>query len=425
MESVFQPKIAIIGLGYVGLPLAVEFGKKFQTIGFDINGPRVQELNQGIDRTLEVNREELNEATQLTCSSNTQDIIGCDYYIVTVPTPIDQHKQPDLTPLIKASEMLGGVIAKNATVIYESTVYPGATEEDCVPILAQVSGLTYNQDFFVGYSPERINPGDKTHRLPSILKVTSGSTPEVAEKVDALYRSIITAGTYKASSIRVAEAAKVIENTQRDVNIALINELSIIFNRLGIDTLEVLEAAGTKWNFLPFRPGLVGGHCIGVDPYYLTHKAQAVGYHPEMILAGRRLNDGMGQYVVSQLVKGMLQKRIQVDQSNVLVMGLTFKENCPDLRNTKIIDIIHELKEYNINVDVVDPLCESEEAQKEYGISLTKTPEKGKYDGVILAVAHSEFKDMDINEIKALGRENHVLYDLKCVLDKSHVDMRL
>lgn len=425
MESVFQPKIAIIGLGYVGLPLAVEFGKKFQTIGFDINAPRVQELNQGVDRTLEVNREELNEATQLTCSANTQDIIGCDYYIVTVPTPIDQHKQPDLTPLIKASEMLGGVIAKNATIIYESTVYPGATEEDCVPILAQVSGLTYNQDFFVGYSPERINPGDKTHRLPSILKVTSGSTPEVAEKVDALYRSIITAGTYKASSIRVAEAAKVIENTQRDVNIALINELSIIFNRLGIDTLEVLEAAGTKWNFLPFRPGLVGGHCIGVDPYYLTHKAQAVGYHPEMILAGRRLNDGMGQYVVSQLVKGMLQKRIQVDQSNVLVMGLTFKENCPDLRNTKIIDIIHELKEYNINVDVVDPLCESEEAQQEYGISLTKTPEKGKYDAVILAVAHSEFKAMDISEIKALGRENHVLYDLKCVLDKSHVDMRL
>ncbi|MEW6990627.1 Vi polysaccharide biosynthesis UDP-N-acetylglucosamine C-6 dehydrogenase TviB [Colwelliaceae bacterium 6441] len=425
MDSVFQPKIAIIGLGYVGLPLAVEFGKKFQTIGFDINGPRVEELNKGVDRTLEVSSQELLQANHLTCSNDAAAIENCDFYIVTVPTPIDEHKQPDLTPLQKASHMLGGVIGKGSIVIYESTVYPGATEEDCVPILEKVSGMTFNQDFYVGYSPERINPGDKTHRLPSILKVTSGSTPEIADKVDALYQSIITAGTYKASSIRVAEAAKVIENTQRDVNIALINELSIIFNRLGIDTLEVLEAAGTKWNFLPFRPGLVGGHCIGVDPYYLTHKAQAVGYHPEMILAGRRLNDGMGQYVVSQLVKGMLQKRIQVDQANVLVMGLTFKENCPDLRNTKIIDIIDELKEYNVNVDVVDPLCESEEAQAEYGIELISKPKDNHYDAIILAVAHTEFIALDISEIKAYAKENHVLYDLKCALDKSHVDMRL
>lgn len=425
MDSVFQPKIAIIGLGYVGLPLAVEFGKKFQTIGFDINGARVNELNDGVDRTLEVTSEELAQAQQLTCTATPSDIADCEYYIVTVPTPIDQHKQPDLTPLKKASEMLGKVIGKGSVVIYESTVYPGATEEDCVPILERESGLTFNHDFYVGYSPERINPGDKTHRLPNILKVTSGSTPAIADKVDSLYKSIITAGTYKASSIRVAEAAKVIENTQRDVNIALVNELSIIFNRLGIDTLEVLEAAGTKWNFLPFRPGLVGGHCIGVDPYYLTHKAQAVGYHPEMILAGRRLNDGMGQYVVSQLVKGMLQKRIQVDQANVLVMGLTFKENCPDLRNTRIVDIISELEEYNINVDVVDPLCEAQEAQDEYGIELISNPEKNKYDAVILAVAHTEFKAMKVEDIKAFGKENHVLYDLKCALDKADVDMRL
>lgn len=425
MDLISKPKVAIIGLGYVGLPLAVEFGKKFQTIGFDINEGRVKELNQGIDRTLEVTSEELTQATQLSCTTLPSDITACDFYIVTVPTPIDKHKQPDLTPLRKASELLGKVIGKGSVVIYESTVYPGATEEDCVPILEQESKLTFNQDFFVGYSPERINPGDKTHRLPNILKVTSGSTPEIAEKVDALYREIITAGTYKASSIKVAEAAKVIENTQRDVNIALVNELSIIFNRLGIDTLEVLEAAGTKWNFLPFRPGLVGGHCIGVDPYYLTHKAQAVGYHPEMILAGRRLNDGMGQYVVSQLVKGMLQKQIQVDQANVLVMGLTFKEDCPDLRNTRVVDIIEELKEYNVNVDVVDPLCESQEAFEEYGIELTSNPKKGQYDAVILAVAHKEFKAMDIADIKAFGRENHVLYDLKCALDQNYVDMRL
>ena len=425
MEQILNAKVAIIGLGYVGLPLAVEFGKKFQTIGFDINKSRVAELNDGFDRTLEVDSDELKEAAQLNCSSDPSDITGCDFYIVTVPTPIDEHKQPDLTPLRKASELLGKVITNNSIVIYESTVYPGATEEACVPILEQVSGLTFNQDFFVGYSPERINPGDKTHRLPTILKVTSGSTLEIAEKVDALYRSIITAGTYKASSIKVAEAAKVIENTQRDVNIALINELSIIFNRLNIDTIEVLEAAGTKWNFLPFRPGLVGGHCIGVDPYYLTHKAQSVGYHPEMILAGRRLNDGMGQYVVSQLVKGMLQKRIQVDQANVLVMGLTFKENCPDLRNTKVIDIVHELKEYNINVDIVDPLCASEEAEREYGVSLIAEPKSNHYDSIILAVAHDQFKALGIDAIKAYGKESHVLYDLKCVLDKNSVDMRL
>lgn len=425
MEQMVNAKVAIIGLGYVGLPLAVEFGKKFQTIGFDINEARVAELNDGFDRTLEVDSDELKEAVKLTCSNQSADIAGCDYYIVTVPTPIDEHRQPDLTPLRKASELLGKVIAKDSVVIYESTVYPGATEEDCVPILEQVSGLKFNEDFFVGYSPERINPGDKTHRLPSILKVTSGSTPEIAEKVDALYRSIITAGTYKASSIKVAEAAKVIENTQRDVNIALINELSIIFNRLDIDTLEVLEAAGTKWNFLPFRPGLVGGHCIGVDPYYLTHKAQSVGYHPEMILAGRRLNDGMAEYVVSQLVKGMLQKRIQVDGANVLVMGLTFKENCPDLRNTKVINIVHELKEYNINVDIVDPLCASEEAMHEYNLSLVSEAKNNHYDAVILAVAHDEFKALGVDPIKAFGKDNHVLYDLKCVLDKNAVDMRL
>ncbi|WP_448556519.1 Vi polysaccharide biosynthesis UDP-N-acetylglucosamine C-6 dehydrogenase TviB [Thalassotalea montiporae] len=425
MSSLAKSKIAIIGLGYVGLPLAVEFGKQHQTIGFDIHQQRVDELNDGLDRTNEVDAEELKQASKLVCTTDKTLLKGCDFYIVTVPTPIDKHRQPDLTPLRKASEMLGSVIGKGATVVYESTVYPGATEEDCIPIIEKISGLTLNQDFFAGYSPERINPGDKTHRLPTILKVTSGSTPEIADKVDALYASIITAGTYKASSIKVAEAAKVIENTQRDVNIALINELSVIFNKLDIDTLEVLEAAGTKWNFLPFRPGLVGGHCIGVDPYYLTHKAQSVGYHPEMILAGRRLNDGMAHYVVSQLIKGMLKKRIQVEQAHVLVMGLTFKENCPDLRNTKVIDIVEELKEYNVNVDIVDPLCACEEAQEEYGIKLTAEPKKGDYDAVILAVAHDEFKAMGAEQIHALGKATHVLYDLKCVLPKDQVDMRL
>ncbi|MEZ8991512.1 Vi polysaccharide biosynthesis UDP-N-acetylglucosamine C-6 dehydrogenase TviB [Vibrio breoganii] len=417
-------KIGIIGLGYVGLPLAVEFGKKFNTLGFDINTKRVKELTEGNDFTLECSSEELSEATHLNYSANVTDLNDCNVYIVTVPTPIDEHKQPDLTPLVKASEMLGKVVSKGDIIIYESTVYPGATEETCIPVVETVSGLTFNQDFFAGYSPERINPGDKEHRVTNILKVTSGSTPEVAEYVDQLYKSIIVAGTHKASSIKVAEAAKVIENTQRDVNIALINELSIIFNKLNIDTLEVLEAAGTKWNFLHFRPGLVGGHCIGVDPYYLTHKAQTVGYHPEMILAGRRLNDGMGQYVVSELVKKMLKQRIHVEGANVLVMGLTFKENCPDLRNTKVVDIVSELKEYNINVDVVDPWCSSEEAQHEYGLSLSE-PKSDHYDAIILAVGHNEFKAMGAEEIRKLGKESHVLYDLKYVLDKADVDMRL
>lgn len=422
--SLEKATIGIIGLGYVGLPLAVEFGKKFKTIGFDINQSRVAELCDGVDSTLECSSDELKEALTLNYSASTEDLKKCNVYIVTVPTPIDEHKQPDLTPLVKASEMLGKVIGKGDIIIYESTVYPGATEETCIPVVERVSGLRFNKDFFAGYSPERINPGDKEHRVTNILKVTSGSTPEVAEQVDQLYKSIIIAGTYKASSIKVAEAAKVIENTQRDVNIALINELSIIFNKLDIDTLEVLEAAGTKWNFLPFRPGLVGGHCIGVDPYYLTHKAQSVGYHPEMILAGRRLNDGMGAYVVSQLVKNMLKKKIQVDSANVLVMGLTFKENCPDLRNTKVTDIISELKEYNINVDVTDPWCSSVQAEHEYGLSLIK-PEENKYDAIILAVAHNEFKELGVENIRKLGKENHVLYDLKYLLPKESVDMRL
>lgn len=418
-------KIAVLGLGYVGLPLAVEFSKKFEVVGFDINEARVNELKGGTDSTLEVSEKELAEAKTLTYASDKSILSSCNVFIVTVPTPIDKFKQPDLTPLIKVSEMLGTVIKKGDTIIYESTVYPGATEEDCIPVVERVSGLKFNDDFFAGYSPERINPGDKEHRVTNILKVTSGSTPQVADFVDALYKSIITAGTHKASSIRVAEAAKVIENTQRDVNIALINELSIIFNKLGIDTLEVLEAAGTKWNFLPFRPGLVGGHCIGVDPYYLTHKAQAEGYHPDMILAGRRINDGMGEYVVSQLVKQMMKKRIQIDGARVLIMGLTFKENCPDLRNTKVIDIVNELKEYNITVDIVDPWCSSEEAQHEYGVSTMTTAEEGIYDGIVLAVGHQEFKDLGAETIRKLGKQSHVLYDLKYVLDKSSVDMRL
>lgn len=417
--------IAIIGLGYVGLPLAVEFGKKYQTLGFDINQSRITELKNGTDSTLEVSDAELAATTNLTFSNNVDDLTSANIYIVTVPTPIDEHKQPDLSPLVKASQMLGKVISKGDIVIYESTVYPGATEEECIPVVEKVSGLIFNQDFFAGYSPERINPGDKEHRVTSILKVTAGSTPEIAETVDQLYKSIIIAGTHKASSIKVAEAAKVIENTQRDVNIALINELSIIFNKLNIDTLEVLEAAGTKWNFLPFRPGLVGGHCIGVDPYYLTHKAQTVGYHPEMILAGRRLNDGMGAYVVSQIVKQMLRNRIQVEGANVLVMGFAFKENCPDLRNTKIVDIVKELKEYNINTDITDPWCLSEEAEHEYGLSLIQNPEQGKYDAIILAVAHNEFKELGVENIRKLGKENHVLYDLKYLLPKDKVDMRL
>ena len=425
MTSMFEnTKVAIIGLGYVGLPLAVEFGKKMPTLGFDINQSRVNELKSGSDFTLECSEEELKEAELLTYTADLNELKAANVYIVTVPTPIDEHKQPDLTPLIKASEALGSIVSKGDVLIYESTVYPGATEEACLPVVERVSGLTFNKDFFAGYSPERINPGDKEHRVTNILKVTSGSNDEVAEFVDQLYKTIITAGTHKASSIKVAEAAKVIENTQRDVNIALINELSIIFNKLNIDTLEVLEAAGTKWNFLPFRPGLVGGHCIGVDPYYLTHKAQTVGYHPEMILAGRRLNDGMGKYVVSELVKKMLKQRIHVEGANVLVMGLTFKENCPDLRNTKVVDIVSELEEYNINVDITDPWCSNEEAILEYGLTTCK-PKTAHYDAIILAVAHDKFKEMGVKNIRALGKEKHVLYDLKYILEKGQVDMRL
>jgi UDP-N-acetyl-D-galactosamine dehydrogenase len=407
------------------LPLAVEFGRKYQTVGFDINQHRIQELRAGRDHTLEVSEEELAEAKLLTYSADLQDIADCSVYIVTVPTPINEHKQPDLTPLQKASDLLGKVIKAGDIVIYESTVYPGATEEVCVPILEKVSDLTFNRDFYVGYSPERINPGDKQHRVTNILKVTSGSTPEIAEKVDALYKSIITAGTHKASSIKVAEAAKVIENTQRDVNIALINELALIFNKLGIDTEEVLLAAGTKWNFLPFRPGLVGGHCIGVDPYYLTHKAQAIGYNPEVILSGRRINDGMGVYVVSQLVKLMLKKRVHVQEANVLIMGLTFKENCPDIRNTRVVDIIAELKTYGVNVEVYDPWVNAEEAKHEYGITPVVKPVAGKYDAIILAVAHDQFKKMAISDIRALGTPQAIVYDLKYLFPTDQTDARL
>lgn len=418
-------KIAIIGLGYVGLPLAVEFGKKVPVTGFDIHQRRIDELKAGQDHTLEVSPEELKQATRLTYTAQLEDLKDCNFYIVTVPTPIDDFKQPDLTPLIKASTSIGQVLKKGDIVVYESTVYPGATEEACIPVLEQVSGLKFNQDFFAGYSPERINPGDKQHRVTNILKITSGSTPQVAEFVDQVYNLIIEAGTHKAPSIKVAEAAKVIENTQRDVNIALINELALIFNKMGIDTEEVLKAAGTKWNFLPFRPGLVGGHCIGVDPYYLTHKAQSIGYHPEIILAGRRLNDAMGAYVVTQLVKQMIRKKIQVEGSKVLVLGLSFKENCPDIRNTKIIDIINELKEYQIEVDIYDPWVDISEAQHEYNVTPIKTLQDSTYDGVILAVAHEEFKVMGANKIRKLGKANHVLYDLKYVLDQSKVDIRL
>lgn len=418
-------KLAVIGLGYVGLPLAVEFGKKRDVLGFDINPRRIAELNNGVDNTLEVESDELKDAVHLRYTSDAAELTQANVYIVTVPTPIDEYKNPDLTPLIRASETIGKVLKRGDIVIYESTVYPGATEEDCVPVLERVSGLRFNEDFFAGYSPERINPGDKVHRLPSIRKVTSGSTPEVADLVDALYSEIITAGTHKASSIRVAEAAKVIENTQRDVNIALINELTLIFNKLGIDTLDVLEAAGTKWNFLPFRPGLVGGHCIGVDPYYLTHKAQSIGYHPEIILAGRRLNDGMGAYVASQLVKSMTKKSIQVQGSRVLIMGLAFKENCPDLRNTRVVDIVHELADYDVSVDVFDPWVDAEEAEKEYGLAPITEPELGQYDGIVLAVAHNEFKEMGAEKIRALGKASHVLYDLKYVLERGESDLRL
>ena len=418
-------KLAVIGLGYVGLPLAVEFGKKRSIVGFDINQPRIDALKAGHDATLEVSDEELTHATGLSYTATLDDLADCNVFIVTVPTPINEHKQPDLTPLIKASETIGKVLKKGDIVIYESTVYPGATEEDCVPVLERVSGLVFNQDFYAGYSPERINPGDKEHRVTNIKKVTAGSTPEVANLVDDLYNEIITVGTHKASSIKVAEAAKVIENTQRDVNIALINELAIIFNKLGIDTEAVLEAAGTKWNFLPFRPGLVGGHCIGVDPYYLTHKAQSIGYQPEIILSGRRLNDSMGEYVVSQLVKAMLKKRIHVQGARVLIMGLTFKENCPDLRNTRVVDIVKELTEYGIQVDVFDPWVDPHEAQHEYGISPIAEPEQSAYDGIVLAVNHNQFKDMGAEKIRALGKPEHILYDLKYLLTAAESDLRL
>jgi UDP-N-acetyl-D-galactosamine dehydrogenase len=418
-------RIAIIGLGYVGLPLAVEFGKKMPVIGFDINAKRIAELKSGLDHTLETEPEELQAARHLTFTENASDLAAANCFIVTVPTPIDEHKRPDLTPLLRASELIGKVLKAGDTVIYESTVYPGATEEDCVPVLEKVSGLVFNRDFFAGYSPERINPGDKQHRLVNIKKVTSGSTPETADLVDRLYNEIIVAGTHRAASIKVAEAAKVIENTQRDLNIALINELAIIFNRMGIDTEAVLQAAGSKWNFLPFRPGLVGGHCIGVDPYYLTHKAQSIGYHPEIILAGRRLNDGMGAYVVAQLVKAMTKRRIHVDGAKVLVMGLTFKENCPDLRNTRVIDMIAELKDYNCVVDVCDPWAAAVEAQHEYGISLVAEPQTGAYDAIILAVAHHQFKEMGEAAIRKLGAATHVLYDLKYLLPAQASDLRL
>lgn len=418
-------KIAVIGLGYVGLPLAVEFGKKLPVLGFDIHTKRIEELKGGEDHTLEVSTEELAQATHLSYSAQLEDLKDCNFFIVTVPTPIDDYKQPDLTPLIKASTSIGKVLKKGDIVVYESTVYPGATEETCIPVLEQVSNLKFNQDFFAGYSPERINPGDKLHRVTNILKITSGSTPEVADFVDQVYNLVIEAGTHKAPSIKVAEAAKVIENTQRDVNIALINELAVIFNKMGIDTEEVLKAAGTKWNFLPFRPGLVGGHCIGVDPYYLTHKAQSIGYHPEIILAGRRLNDSMGAYVVTQLVKKMIKQKIQVEGAKVLLLGLSFKENCPDIRNTKVVDIIKELQEYNIAVDVYDPWISSEEAQHEYGITPATTVSDVYYDAMILAVAHDQFKQMGEVGIRALGKENHVLYDLKYVLDQSESDLRL
>ena len=425
-QRMIDTRIAIVGLGYVGLPLAVEFGKKYDTIGFDINAARVAELRQGKDSTLEVEPELLAEADRLGFTNLLADIASCNVYIVTVPTPIDTAKRPDLTPLVKASEGIGSVLKPGDTVIYESTVYPGCTEEVCVPILERTSGLKFNEDFFVGYSPERINPGDKTHRVTNILKVTSGSTLETADFVDALYASIISAGTHKAPSLKVAEAAKVIENTQRDLNIALMNDLAILFNKLGIDTLDVLEAAGTKWNFLPFRPGLVGGHCISVDPYYLTHKAQEVGYHPQLILAGRRTNDNMGGYVAGQVLKLMVRKGINPVGARILILGLTFKENCPDLRNTRVVDIVRALQGYNAQVDVYDPWVDAAEAQHEYGLVTIGTPEHGAYDAVVLAVGHDEFRRMGGEGVRAFGRPKaSIVYDVKYVLPRDAVDGRL
>ncbi len=426
MKSLEETKVAIVGLGYVGLPLAVEFGRHFDTVGFDINSARVAELRDGHDSTLEVSSEELAASERLTYCEHLDGLEDCDVYIVTVPTPIDEAKRPDLSALRGASRSIGTVLGKGNIVIYESTVYPGATEEDCAPILADISGLKVNKDFFLGYSPERINPGDKEHRVTDILKVTSGSTPEVADFIDAMYRKVIRAGTYRASSIRVAEAAKVIENTQRDVNIALVNELALIFNRLGLDTLEVLEAAGTKWNFLPFRPGLVGGHCIGVDPYYLTHKSQEVGYHPAMILAGRRINDNMGLFVASQVVRLMVRKGISLPDSRILVMGITFKEDCPDVRNTKVVDVIRELQEFGAKIEVYDPWANPDDVREEYGIDIvTEKPADGRYAGIVLAVSHRQFIDMPIDEIHALGTPDHILYDIKSVLPTGRIDSRL
>jgi len=418
-------RIGVVGLGYVGLPLAVEFGKHYETVGFDINADRIKELSRGQDRTREVDRAELKSARQLKFSADIKDLRRCHVYVVTVPTPIDDYKRPDLTPLQRASETVGKVLKRGDTVIYESTVYPGCTEEICVPILERESGLKFNVDFYAGYSPERINPGDKKHRLTTIRKVTSGSTPAVAEFVDKIYASIVTAGTHRASSIRVAEAAKVIENTQRDVNIALINELAVIFNRLGLDTEEVLQAAGSKWNFLPFRPGLVGGHCIGVDPYYLTHKAQEIGYNPEMILAGRRINDNMGIYVAGEVVRLMTSKRIHVKNARVLVMGLAFKEDCPDLRNSKVVDLIRELEKYGATVDVWDPWVSPRDAHAEYGIRPLRTPAKGRYDAIVVAVGHREFRAMKPATLRRLARRNHVLYDIKYVFERHETDGRL
>ncbi len=425
MQTLQSTRIAIIGLGYVGLPLAVEFGKKYDTVGFDIRAERVRELREGRDSTLEVSREELAACLRLQFASDPEQIRECNAYIVTVPTPIDAAKRPDLTPLVKASQTIGSVLKRGDVVVYESTVYPGCTEEVCVPILEKTSGLVFNRDFHCGYSPERINPGDKQHRVTSIRKVTSGSTPATAELVDKLYGSIIEAGTHKAGSIKIAEAAKVIENTQRDVNIALINELALIFNKLGIDTLEVLEAAGTKWNFLPFRPGLVGGHCISVDPYYLTHKAQEIGYHPEVILAGRRINDGMGAHVASQTVRLMARKGINPVGAKVLILGLAFKENCPDLRNTRVVDIIANLNDYQAQVDVHDPWVDAAEAKHEYGLTTVQTPEPGSYDAVVLAVGHRQFADMGAKGVRAFGKPNSVVYDVKYVLPQDAVDGRL
>ena len=425
MFQLEQLKIAIMGLGYVGLPLAVEFGKKVQTTGFDINLQRIQELNNFQDHTLEVSAEELAQVENLSYCSHMEQLKQCNFFIVTVPTPIDNFKQPDLTPLIKASQSIAQILKKGDVVVYESTVYPGATEEVCIPVLEQYSGLVFNQDFFVGYSPERINPGDKQRKVTNILKITSGSTDEVADYIDTVYQLIIEAGTYKAPSIKVAEAAKVIENTQRDVNIALINELALIFNKMNIDTEEVLKAAGTKWNFLPFRPGLVGGHCIGVDPYYLTHKAQSLGLHPEIILAARRLNDRMGEYVATQLIKEMVKQRIQVVGARILILGLSFKENCPDIRNTKIVDMVKALKEYDLDLDIYDPWVSPQEVEHEYGFAPLLTLEQHQYDAIVIAVAHDQFKQMSVNDFEKLGKAQHVLYDLKYILDQEYSDIRL